>query len=449
MSSDFTPRSVLHALAPIGMATAQVESLSSYFCRLANSHSCSSLDLAQFVIDRIAPDRWATCLGVEGKSRFLWYERSISGLGSSAQLWAQTLSTLTTVPFLHRLTLAPLQSVTASRGMVSNQERWCPRCLQEDLAQGRAPYFRLAWDVGPNKICGKHQTELMEHCPHCKKSRVRHSASYVVPGWCTACGAFLGVSDSPCAAVAHEGDIERTNEIEDLLAASSGADISADLEALHKAIETLAERLDNGVGAHFAKRIGVRKSTVHHWKHSRAPLTLDALMQVSMQCGVRLLDLVQGSLEGWTSLAVVEADNDSRSKSNNHSGKARRLHDWGDVRAYLRKELDSQESPKSVAEIARKLAINKRALYLNAKQETRQLGARYVEHRHERAEQKRAEHHRVLEQVCESIRQSGQGIALRLVSSLVDKRVLTGTPNLYNKLSRIASNTSVSRASRA
>lgn len=39
------PRSILHAVMPIGLGTPQVESLTSYFCRLANSHACTTNDL--------------------------------------------------------------------------------------------------------------------------------------------------------------------------------------------------------------------------------------------------------------------------------------------------------------------------------------------------------------------------------------------------------------------
>lgn len=41
------PRSTLHALEPIGLGTPEVESLLSYFCRLAVSHSVSAAALCR------------------------------------------------------------------------------------------------------------------------------------------------------------------------------------------------------------------------------------------------------------------------------------------------------------------------------------------------------------------------------------------------------------------
>lgn len=252
-------RSILHKLNPIGLGTSAVESLVSYFCRLANSHSCSTMDLAQLVIEHIASERWSAYQSIGGKNRFVWYERSISGIGQSAQLWAETLSTLTSIPSLSWLTMTPLQPIIASKGMMSTQERWCSHCFNEDLLQNKTPYFRLAWDIGINKICDKHQVALTEYCPHCKKNNVRHSANFVVPGWCTSCHHFLGLQAIEKPPLLDDKELERTREIESLLMLFSESRLSTNLSTLHKTIEILIQKLDNDVNAHFAKRIGVQK----------------------------------------------------------------------------------------------------------------------------------------------------------------------------------------------
>lgn len=52
MNDDFNPRSVLHALEPFGLDTPYLESLTSYFCRLAHSHGMTAVQLARWILER-------------------------------------------------------------------------------------------------------------------------------------------------------------------------------------------------------------------------------------------------------------------------------------------------------------------------------------------------------------------------------------------------------------
>lgn len=122
----------------------------------------------------------------------------------------------------------------------------------------------------------------------------------------TACDHFLGYPVQSGPAQMQSGEdlvqIEQARRIGELLAVSSSNKLNSlqtDPEGLHRAIEKLIDEMDGGVCAHFAKRIGMRKSTIHHWKTSRSPLTLDALLRLSIMCNVPLYLLVQGCLEQW------------------------------------------------------------------------------------------------------------------------------------------------------
>jgi len=397
------------------------------------------MDLAQFVIDQIAPERWHTFLMAEGKSRFVWYQRAIAGIGVSAQLWADILSRLTTVQHLERLTLYPLQSVITTKGTMSAQERWCPHCLHDDFKQNKTPYFRLSWDVGINKICREHHTELIGHCPHCNEKNVRHSASYVIPGWCTACKCFLGVEAPNTPPDSNEMEIARTREIEGLIAQLSGPKCSPDLEGLHTAIEVLIKTLDNDVGAHFAKRIGVQKSSVHYWKNRRSQLTLEALIQISTCCNVALSDFIRGDLSAW---AVPDNTAVPHKKMKSRLSFARTgtnsTHDWELVRSRLRQELSNPDNPKSVTEMARILKVNKRSLYVQAHEEAQLLGQRYVQHLRNRGKTNRAASREALTTACKYVRDQGYGISARLIRPIVDEDVINKTWNLYFTLSQIA-----------
>ncbi|CAM5371232.1 TniQ family protein [Eoetvoesiella caeni] len=445
-NTTFPPRSTLHALQPIGLGTPDVESLTSYFCRLANSHACTTNDLAKFIIERIEPGRWETHQATPGKSRFVWYQRSIAGLGDSALSWVGMLSALTSVTTLQQLTLLPLQGCVAAKGLMATQARWCPNCLADDQHDGRQPYFRLAWDIGLNKVCVRHRTELVARCPHCGASNVRHTANFVVPGWCTACGYFLGnlvpKNTAVPSAVEQTLEIEQARHIEYLLAVMSespraGEAFAPHIGAFHQGIEMLISEMDRGVAAHFARRLGVRKSTVHYWRTGRTPLTLDALLRIAIHCGISLAGLLQGKLEGWCPPPVAQQLTLQLDYPPSTRHRPKRQHDWIAIRQVLREEC-SRPAPRSVNEVAKSLDIDVRHLYIQATAEARSLGERYVQHLHQRALQAQTVIHVELLKACKALHEKGEGVTVEQVAHLVEPRVLSSTRHLYTVLSNLA-----------
>lgn len=433
VSVPIVPRSALHSLQPIGLGTPEVESLTSYFCRLANSHSCSTNDLAQFVIDKIAPGRWNTYQSAEGKGRFVWFERSVSGLADGALTWASALSELTGVAGLDRLTLLPLRSVLSPKGLMAQNARWCPHCLEDDRASGRQPYFRLSWDIGLVKRCAKHQVPLVHQCPHCDKSNVRHTASFVVPGWCTSCDHFLGAPEQIGPRRKTSDDLEavqskQANQIGELLALSGAVGFIAQLEAVHQTIDALCEELDGGVSAHFAKRLGVRKTTVHHWKTSRNPLTLDAVMRIAIQSHVSLANLLQGRLENWVPPRELRQQGLFYPERPKH--RRAREYDWTEIRSRLTAELKSP-NVRSVTEIAKELDIDDRLLYVQATNEARMIGDRYVKYLHRLARQKEAKLHAELRTAADAIRRRDEAVTVQNLTEVLGKTKINSIRGLY------------------
>lgn len=443
MIAQTLPRSVLHALEPIGLGTPEVESLTSYFCRLANSHACTTNDLTQLIIDKVAPGRWNTFQADDGRSRFVWYERSVSGIGEGALTWASILSELTGRSGLDRLTLLPLRSILAPKALMAQQARWCPHCFDEDQKAGRTPYFRLAWDIGVNKVCTRHGVELTAQCGHCQHTNVRSHSNFVVPGWCTACDHFLGypriTGPKKPESDEHQVLMDQSERIGELLAASSsGAEFAGLVKAdsMHSAIEKLTEELDGGVCAHFAKRLGVRKSTIHHWKTVRAPLTLDALTRVSIHCNVSLPELVQGNLEKWTAPSELKQLGLSFSYPAKEPHRPHREHDWEPIRQLLKAELSSPVV-RSLADIARELDIDDRHLYIQVTNEARMIGDRYVQHLHLQARQLENERLTELRTVAKQIWEEGECVSVEAVTQLLGKSQVNSIRSLYTTLSHI------------
>ena len=69
----------------------------------------------------------------------------------------------------------------------------CPRCLQEDIEQGREQHLRLAWLCAARTLCDRHLVPLvarcsMATCHHSLQSRTSRSAKRL---YCGNCSTFL------------------------------------------------------------------------------------------------------------------------------------------------------------------------------------------------------------------------------------------------------------------
>ena len=236
------PRSALHALEPFGLGTPEVESLQSYFCRLAVSHSVSISAMSREV---------AQMAGLELSDRHEWHRGCLNGLGETARNWSSALSGLTSIERLDRLTLMPWQDVVSTSGLMSKRGRWCPHCFDEDRAAGRSPYFRLAWELGVVSVCAKHKVELIHTCPGCGRPDARHKSAYVVPGWCAHCGEYLGKADSTVVSAPEE--LWKAMQVGLMLSAQASLNSNPTKDGLHGVIGELVTKLDSGA---YSKQTG-------------------------------------------------------------------------------------------------------------------------------------------------------------------------------------------------
>jgi DNA-binding phage protein len=407
------PRSRLHALAPIGTGTSQVESLLSYLCRLAVSHSVSLAALSR---------RIATMAGHEFSEKYDWHLSSINGIGEAAYDWSATLSALTGVQKLDRLTLLPWRGVIAQSGLMAKTSRWCPACLQEDLATTGTPYFRLAWDVSAVAACVRHRIKLVNTCPNCSRTDARHKSAYVIPGWCAHadCGAFLGDIDTHARPA--QGDLWKANQVAAMMATQETLGSLPTDDALHGTIRELITRLDNGKSAVFARRIGLSKPTVHHWLKAGGLPTLKAHLHIASQTGLGLSKLLTGDLTDWSRDAIEVCQSALLFPEQDKRGTPR-AHDWTCIRKML---VDMAHMPQivSVLAAARQLSIDPRLLYQNAYTETRALTDRWKQHMGDRRDHHQEIATQAIDAACRSIVLDGKGINLREVKRRVSPEIL-------------------------
>ena len=405
------PRSVLHALTPIGIGTPDVESLLSYLCRLAVSHAVSVTELSRKV---------ARTVGWELSDHYNWKRLHLSGNGEAASNWSGALSALTSVGQLDQLTLLPWADVIAQQSLTTTSARWCPQCLAEDRASGRSPYLRLAWDVGCVTACPLHKTQLVHVCPDCGRTDARNRFAYVVPGWCAHCGAFLDGVEHCVPATPEE--IWKASQVGEVLEAQAALRTLPTRESLHECLHELVARLDHGKSAVFARRIGLSKGTVHHWLRDGGVPALPAHLRVASQTGLPLAKLLAGELADW-SPAAAGTHQLSILFPRQGQRTVRRELDWDEVRVELT-AMERLQAPVSVAEAARRLDINVRLIYQNANKEARVLAERWRQYMRRRGEQSVENARAAIDVACQDIVSEGKAICLREVRGRVPQDVL-------------------------
>ncbi|CAN7543731.1 TniQ family protein [Caballeronia sp. LjRoot31] len=413
-------RSVLNPVAPIGVGTPEVESMGSYFCRLAMSHCISAADLGH-TVERAM--QWSHSEG------WRWHGISLSGMSDTAHDWACALSKLTSVDNLHSLTLLPWRDVIAEQSARPASAQWCPHCLADDRAAGATPYFRLSWDVGAVSACPKHQRRLVHVCPDCGCANTRHKSVFVVPGWCTSCGGFLGVGDSEPATPA---EAWIAGQLGAMLAVKYDLASRPSLEAMLDGIRKLVQHLDDGKSARFARRIGLPKNTVRYWLTEGGTPGLPALLRIASQSGLTLPKLLAGDLTEWPQACADIHDLNSLFPDLKERA-PRKVRNWDRIRAQLA-ALNESSAVVSVRETARDLNVNVRQLYIHANEEARALAVRWNEHRQRLSEESRKKTSELIERVYPEIAAKGKAVNLREVLAHVPKEDLDGVRDVFSVL---------------
>jgi transposase-like protein len=400
------PRSTLHALPAVGLDTPEVESLTSYFCRLAYSHGMTAQKLADWMLDYFE---------IPVCDRYGWHQRSFSSQSAESEQWAAWLAELTSIGALDRLTLAPWRHLVGMPGLAPRSDRWCPCCLSEDRAGGSDPYLRLIWDVAPVSVCVRHKVELCFQCPHCAQTNVRNRAAIVVPGYCTACGGFLGDASTDPATPESLWVARQVG-----LMLQTPPKVTAEERGV--LLETVIRRMADGCVGTFARRYGFSKSGIWHWINRDGVPSLRAWLTIALQGGIGLDRLFAGDIDGWTlpresvqmALALPESPRAGiRSKELN----------WNAIRASLQEMLVAPE-PVALHEACTRLGVSRKQLYLRANTEARAIADRYRRHQASQAQQREERVHVQIDEVLNERLSAGyDGMSARDLWSRCDTEI--------------------------
>lgn len=396
MHFDQNPRSTLHALKPFGLGSPEVESLTSYFCRLAYSHGMTAQKLADWVL---AHFERPVC------ERYGWHQRNLASMSLQTEEWAAWLSELTGVASLDRLTLAPWRHLLGVPGLAPRSDRWCPCCLADDLRHGGEPYFRLAWDIAPADSCSRHKVQLVSTCPHCQRSNVRNRAAVVVPGYCTACGGFLGDAE---AAVASPQSMWMARQVGLMLADRP----LVSSEGVVPLLETVIERMAVGNISTFASQFGFSKGGVWHWLRKGGLPTIRGWLTISLHGGIGLNQLFAGEVEQWVVPEPPKQLTFAMPPSPRAGITSREL-DWDRIIADLQALL-VLPVPISINEACERVGVGRKHLYLRANTLARAIADRHSRYRASLREQREADFQVKIGEMLDARRADGyDGVSAR------------------------------------
>jgi AraC-like DNA-binding protein len=176
--------SVLYPLAPLGVGTPLVESLTSYLKRLAHAHHLKVADLVMFCSTQT--DAHVLPSTLQKLSR-------IDGMTDSGQAWSALVRDLTCQENVVCLTMNYWRSLLNPYRMLRQHHAWCPLCFADAARREMLLYEPLAWRLLCVEVCTVHQRPLVEKCPTCG-SQFMTLLHWAAVGYCPKCQGWLGDS---------------------------------------------------------------------------------------------------------------------------------------------------------------------------------------------------------------------------------------------------------------
>lgn len=226
-------RSILAPLQLHGLGTPAVESLASYFCRLADVHQVTPAQLFKVVtceheyLDSAAGQR----IGEQQHREIEFCSHS-----TRTVMVLKRLEKLTGAQHLICGTLLRLRGVLSANqtGSCTFKRRWCPVCYRERDGVVVEP---LAWRIQLVTRCPVHDVRLQDRCARCGSCQ-RDWQLGATRKLCVKCGATLAVTDSSSAGPTRWEAWSQSQMMR--LLGHVATPTSADVEA--SAVSTFAER---------------------------------------------------------------------------------------------------------------------------------------------------------------------------------------------------------------
>jgi GTPase SAR1 family protein len=188
-------RTHLYDVQPVGIGTADVESLTSYIGRVAEAHCVSTGTLfARKLSAHVGKDY---LVAMKNSTVFAVLHQvdtqAINGISQISEGFVYALETLTRRNGLRFLTMQTWKEAISTRNLLRATRAWCSQCFEQWRDTGSVIYEPLLWALNVIKACPRHRRRLQFRCPECEKQLAQFSRSFR-PGYCPRCHCWLGRS---------------------------------------------------------------------------------------------------------------------------------------------------------------------------------------------------------------------------------------------------------------
>lgn len=289
-------RSTLYAPAPIGVGTAECESLTSYLARLAEAHCVYPGVLLQQMLVPLMKELESQTSG--DLEHPLW-RRDGSGshlvnvTSPRARAALDALERLTLRTDLGSLELFALTEVLPIRGLTRQTLAWCPLCYEE----WQMLYDPLLWTFREITTCTHHGVRLQTHCPHCARS-LPHLTWRSRPGYCAFCSGALFVKQEDgvqtVAVDSHEFAWQQwvSHALGGVIARLAEIRVAPKRERIRQVVSDAVERLADGNVATFAHLLGLPTNTVKNWCQGKRIPELGMLLRLCYRLDLSLCEVL-------------------------------------------------------------------------------------------------------------------------------------------------------------
>jgi AraC-like DNA-binding protein/DNA-binding transcriptional regulator YhcF (GntR family) len=285
------PRSRLYSLAPIGIGTPMVESLTSYLTRLAHAHGVTVENLAAA---EIAP--LVNKSAQAARAKFSTDSYNLNGMEEWTALTLAALARLTLRDDLAFLTMQPWDQVLSRQNLLRRQLAWCPACYRQWQQAGQTIYIPLLWTLKTNVLCLQHQQPLCDRCPHPDCGRqLRLINSRVRLGHCPYCRRWLGGAEPAPEDNAPSAEVDRqwlADQLAQLLAAMPTLAARPDQALFVRNFKRCVAASVPGTVQGLAQELGVSASSFFGWIHRRQLPQLTFLARVCHHLDVSMLAML-------------------------------------------------------------------------------------------------------------------------------------------------------------
>ncbi len=378
---DIPLRSRLYNLAPSGLNSSLVESLTSYVCRLALEHHLEVGTLIQHIIAPTIGKKYIADGQSRSISSFLRYASPINGNSIMATDWVGALESLTLRADLALLTLLVGADALSQRDLLQPVRQWCPMCYDVWRRQDAIIYEPLLWSINGITVCPRHCQPLEKCCPYCSSS-LPWLSWCSRPGYCSSCGGWLGKADG--GSQVEEKDMYIAETVGDFLTHIPQLSLSIPRECVIQSLRDLIAATTEGNVAAFSRSLGLPKTTLWELVQGYFPPSLPFLLQLCHQFHLSLLQLLIRVEHITTSESPL-----SQEQTQKHN--VRRPSDREKVQQALEDILaDRQSTPPSMQEVALRLGFPVRTIETHFPIQCREISCRYADFRIQRGQLRKA-----------------------------------------------------------